>query len=282
MAVTAHFSRFRGILTLLVLLTMVGASMVVPGGWAFGSIVTARGSGLVARVTYTGTYPVVKDLRLTITRSGQRVYDARVRSKFCGIECTPVGLRVARLQPGAADIVLSLYTGGAHCCYVDQVFTRGAGGVYRVSEHDFGDPGSRLRVFAGYAYPQFLTADDAFAYAFTDYAASGLPVRVLRFRAGSFVNVTRRYPMLIRSDARLWMGAFRAQAGQHYADSTGLIAAWAADEVELGRLHLVTSFLAREAAAGHLNSGLSPITPSGKKFVSALMTFLRRHHYLHA
>jgi len=67
---------------------------------------------------------------------------------------------------------------------------------------------------------------------------------------------------------------------QHYRDSVGVIAAWAADEDGLGHEKLVSSYLSQQAAAGHLNSALSPQEPGGQKFIGKLQRFLRTHGYL--
>ena len=64
-------------------------------------------------------------------------------------------------------------------------------------------------------------------------------------------------------------------AKQHYQDSVGLIAAWAADEDMLGHGKLVSRYLTQQLKAGHLNGGVS----HGKKFVTSLQRFLRKHGY---
>lgn len=126
---------------------------------------------------------------------------------------------------------------------------------------------------------ELQTADDAFAYEFTDYAASGLPIQILTFSNRHFSNVTRSYPRMIARDAATWMSAFRSMAGQHYQDSVGVVAAWAADEDLLGHSKRVNRFLARQAKAGHLKSTAGPAY-SGRKFIAKLRRFLRAHGYL--
>ena len=125
----------------------------------------------------------------------------------------------------------------------------------------------------------FVSADDYFAYEFTDFAASGLPIEIFSFSNGSFHNVTRRFPTLIAKDATVWLQAFHAQASSHYQDSVGVAAAWAADEDMLGHATAVKNFLAAQLKAGHLNSALSPIEPGGARFVTVLQAFLQKHGY---
>jgi hypothetical protein len=73
------------------------------------------------------------------------------------------------------------------------------------------------------------------------------------------------------------MRAFKAQAKQHYSDSVGVIAAWAADEDLLGHTKLVSRFLHEQAVAGHLNA---PFGTGGTRFVAKLQKFLRRRGYV--
>ena len=151
--------------------------------------------------------------------------------------------------------------------------------TYAKAERNFGDPGDRIEDLGHDGRFEFVTADDAFAYAFTDFAASGLPVQILKFSGGRFHDVTNQYPALIRKDAASWLKAFKGMARQHYADSVGVIAAWAADEYRLGNSAMANRYLSQQAKAGHLKSALAPTVPQGQKFVAALKTFLRRHGY---
>ncbi|HUY16064.1 MAG TPA: hypothetical protein VMV11_00740 [Acidimicrobiales bacterium] len=256
---------------------------------AFAASTAATSGDVSATFTYTGTFPQSSNPRLTISRAGKVVDDVAVTSKWCGHQCWPdyvspghSVLHVVRLrQHGPLDVVLDLYSGGAHCCTVEQVFSFDASsGTYKKFEYNFGDPGTKLVPLGPGGRDVFLSADDSFAYAFTDYAASGMPLEILSFSHDAFHNVTRSYPQLVAKDATQWLSAFDSAASSHYQDTVGLAAAWAADEDLLGHVSAVQRFLRAEQRAGHLNSALSPIQPSGQKFVVALQTFLRRHGYV--
>jgi hypothetical protein len=259
---------------------------VAPIATASAASTSASGGTLSATFSYGGSFPIAKHPLLTIRRSGQVVYRHAVTSSYCANQCWPsifVGyssLHVVSLNAGGPDVVLSLYSGGAHCCFVDQVYAP-SGSSFVKTEYDFGDPGARIAVLAPGQSPVFLSADDAFAYAFTDYAASGLPIRVLAFSNNHFVNVTRQYPSLIVRDAKRMWSAFSAQRSSHYSDSVGLFAAWAADEYLLGHSVNANAVAVAQARAGHLNSALSPVNASGMKFVRQLETFLKHRGYLH-
>jgi hypothetical protein len=266
---------------------LVALCVAVPPAGAASDRATL--GGVTAVFSYRGTFPESHGDHMTISKGGKVLYSKPVSSPWCLRGCWPnvpsssaEVVHIVQLQAnGPPDVVLDLYSGGAHCCSIEQVFSLlPASQTYRESEHDFGDPGVRLVKIGAGASDDFLSADDSFAYAFTDYAASGMPIEIFRFSDDAFHNVTRLFPDLIAKDARQWMQAFRAQASGHYDDTTGVVAAWAADEEMLGHPATVTAFLTAQARAGHLNSALSPVTPSDAKYVAALMRFMRRHGYI--
>jgi hypothetical protein len=256
---------------------------------ALATTQTAQSGNVTATFTFSGKYPNFTGLHLSIAQGGTVLYDQPVVSKLCGKFCAPgstsakvSSVHVLDLEHDAQpDVVLDLYSGGAHCCFIEQVFSFDPGTMtYGMTQHDFGDPGAQIVDLGHDGRFEFLTADDSFAYEFTDFAASGLPIQILTFSGGHFLNVTRQYPKLIAKDAARWMKAFNSMARQHYSDSVGVVAAWAADEQLLGHGKLVNGFLARQLKAGHLNSALSPTEPGGAKFVARLRKFLRTHGYL--
>lgn len=264
----------------------VTAACLLAAPVALATTQTAHGGNVTATFTFQGAVPNFHGLRLTIARGGTVVYDQPVVAKFCGKLCWPgpaIGgrpaVQVADLEhTGDPDVVLDLYSGGAHCCTVLQVFSYDPGTMtYAETERNFGDPDVRIVDLRHDGRLELLTADDSFAYAFTDYAASGLPIEIQTFAGGHFTDVTRSYPALVARDAAFWLKAFKGLARDHYSDSVGVIAAWAADEDLLGHVRLVNRFLAQQAKAGHLNA---PFATGGTKFIAHLQKFLRRRGYL--
>jgi hypothetical protein len=119
----------------------------------------------------------------------------------------------------------------------------------------------------------FVSTDNRFAYAFTDYANSGRPVQVWTLRRGAFRDMTRDYPSLIAQDAALHWRYFKRRPH----DDVGYFAAWAADEYLLGRKGLVNRRLARELHAGTLRVYFGP--DHGRRFAHDLKKDLRRWGY---
>ena len=270
---------------LLGIIAVIAACLIVAPP-ALATTQTAHGGNVTATFRFTGKVPNFHGLRLSISRGRTVVYDQPVVSKFCAKLCWPgpgIGKRpsvqvVDVEHTGDPDVVLNLYSGGAHCCTVVQIFSFDLGtSSYVETERVFGDPEARIVDLRHDGRFEFLTADDTFAYRFTDFAASGLPIEILTFANGRFTDVTRSYPRLVAKDAALWLKAFKGMARDHYADSVGVIAAWAADEDLLGHTKLVSRYLHQQAAAGHLNGSF---TPGGTKFIANLQKFLRRRGYL--
>jgi hypothetical protein len=272
---------------------LLGAAMVVSflvgAPAALASTQTATAGGVTATFTFEGTYPNYKHERLRIAQGSSVVYDQPVVASLCGTGCAPgsasappPSVQVLDLEhDGRPDVVLELFSGGAHCCTIEQIFSLRPGTTtYVKTGRNFGDPGAQIVDLHHNGRYEFLTADDSFAYEFTDYAASGLPIQILTFGNRRFHDVTGQYPGLVAKDAAGWLRTFKSMARQHYPDSVGVIAAWAADEDRLGHRKLVSRYLAEQLKAGHLNSALAPEAPGGAKFVVKLQRFLRRHGYL--
>ncbi len=125
--------------------------------------------------------------------TGPRVV-AELRGPSTGVSDPPVSIQIAELDPGNAhpEVVVSFFTGGAHCCSVSQVVTGNADGsewtTVDVGEFD-GGPLLAVDLDGDGTY-EFETRDNAFLYAFACYACSQAPLQVLALRSGKIKNVS--------------------------------------------------------------------------------------------
>jgi hypothetical protein len=267
-----------------------GTAALASGAAAFAATrsetVVAASGDVAATLTYTHApnddVAPFTDLRLTIAREGKTLYSAAVDNPACGKLCwpnLPGPLAVRDVEgDGQPDVLVNLYTGGAHCCNVTDLFRYDAAGHDFTSVlHIWGGPDYSLeRLDAGGDY-EFVTADDRFAYEFTAYAFSGLPVEILRLVDGRFVNVTRSYPKLAAADAaEQWKNYLENRAG---GTGLGFLGAWAADEYNLGRGAAVAKMLGQLEHANELRSSDPGIWVGGSKFVTALDRFLQKTGY---
>jgi hypothetical protein len=258
---------------LITLLVFLGAALGV------ASVAAASSNRVAASLTNISK---PGKMRLTIRRNGGVAYSQAVRSPACGSLCIPTAvgpgkspLKIVDLNSdGQPEVILGLYSGGAHCCFVDQVFSLDPGTMtYVKAQHDFFDSDPVLKRIAG-RY-EFAGSDARIAEAgLTDFADSGAPVEVWRFDARRFKDVTRQFPNLIRPDAARWLRLFK----HHLSNGVGLIAAWAADEDLLGNSALVSSALNTYAAQGHLRTPLQPGL-SGKAAVKQIEKLLHKLGY---
>jgi hypothetical protein len=225
--------------------------------------------------------PEWRNLLLTITRDGQQAFSADPRFAGCASRyCAPVGSGdrdSVSLQDldgdGEPEVIVNLYTGGAHCCFVSR-FYRWTGTGYVPANRNFGDPGYRIEDLGGDGVKELVTADYRFGYAFTAFAFSLMPVRVYDLRAGQWELVTRHFPELIRKDAAAAWRSFR-NAGK-LGEPRGAIAAWAADRYLLGRKATTRRTLNKLARQGRLHG---EFPKSQRKFVRMLLTFLAKRGY---
>jgi hypothetical protein len=264
----------------------LSAGLALPAA-ALASTQSGHSGDVSATFSFTGTAPFVKHQRLKIVRAGKVIYDQAVSSPLCADQCGPgvFGRHASSVSvrdiesDGSPDVILSLFSGGANCCFLDQVFSFDPGTMtYVETERDFAYEGAAIKDLAHNGHSEFVSSDPAFVGEFTDNAGSGAPIEILTFSARRFHDVTRQYPKQIAADAAGWLKLFHHP--QTKDDTVGLIAAWAADEELLHNNKLVQLTLASEASKGDLLSPPSGgVWPSGKRFIKALNRFLVKNGY---
>ena len=172
---------------------------------------------------------------------------------------------------GSPEVLLNLYSGGAHCCYSTVI-------SYWVQEppheasllHDWGDPGYRLEDLDQNGRPELVSRDAGFAYAFTSYAASRMPPQIWRFARGRLEDVTRDFPSYIEKDAAECWKAFQELSPKDPTgnDVRGLAAAYVADEYLLDR-----------GSEGWRRLLAAYQKPDRKKFFAQLTALLNKNGY---
>jgi hypothetical protein len=276
-------------------LLFAAAGVVVPGAQASPGKVqheTASAGTVVATVSYrqwSPRNPIRYYVRLSVVRDGVEVYDAvvphlRIPGDRAGNQ--PLGtlsggrtITVRDLDgDGEPEIVLDFYWGGAHCCYWTRIY-RWDGRAYVQRAHLWGDTGYRLQDLRPPS-PSFVTVDDRFAYAFTSFAGSAMPVQISDYRGGRLVNVTRSFPDRVRRDAERqlrWLAAAKRNG-----ETRGVLAAWAADECLLGRSAYAFAWLGAHPAlyTGRFADAGFGTGPTAQDYRAALRRFLRRTGYL--
>jgi hypothetical protein len=225
-----------------------------------------------------------KGEKLTIVRAGQTLFNGVPGPGKCRETCDPT-VALGSAQPplivrdidddSEPDVVYTAYTGGAHCCIVAEFYALSPDSTrYTRVSHFFGDPGFRIEDLDHNGQPEVVTADDRFAYRFTAYAFSGLPLLVLRYSHGVFTDLTTSFPGRLRAEsARFWRN-YKKLRGNKDDTARGQISAWAADQYRLGHRKHALAVLRAQARRGFLAH------PGGAaKFITRLDRFLRKHGY---
>lgn len=261
---------------------------VVPASQA--ETITATFGTLRADLTYAPG-PFANELgNLSVTRVTTVAYDAKVDAKDCGGTCylgtdpaDAAALRVMDLDlDGEPEIIANVYTGGAHCCAVARVLAyQPLSGTYSVTDRNFGDSGYVVTDVGDDLSIEFQGADSRFAYRFTAFAFSGLPILLYRFDRGVFLDVTKSYPSALIFDAAQWRKAIRKgiKKGRLKKDTDlrGFYAAWAADQYRLGHGRSVKKSLKKASRRGWLKG--NGIGKQNGAFVTDLLRFLKRTGY---
>lgn len=213
----------------------------------------------------------VNNVRIQISRQGQTLLDAAVPESNLVVLAArgEVPVEIQDLDAdGEPEVILDLYTGGAHCCTVSNIYRYLPDqNTYQASTKDWRDYSYRRESLNGDAVPEFVSADPRFAYQFTSFAGSGVPVQIWNYRAGRWTDVTRQYPARIYNDAFRWWQSFervRRENPNHEAlEVRGVLAAYMADKYLLGqeedgwrRLRQVYRYSDREQYFGELRSFL--------------------------
>jgi hypothetical protein len=217
------------------------AAALVPAVSAASAPDQPGGGGVLVRAQIAFS-PSAQGVRLVIRRDGRRVFDAPV---------APYSRQFDHLQPVSRpgrkpislldldgdrepEVVLDFSWGAAHCCFWSRIYRWDAARrTYRSFRHLWGNALYRFADLERDGYGEFVASDDRFAYEFTSFAESALPLQVWTYRPAGLVDATRSYPALIEADATRQWRAYRGARGRRSV--RGVIAAWTAEECLLDR-----------------------------------------------
>jgi hypothetical protein len=285
----------------------------------------------LARMAFHGTTNTLKYDRLTITLSKESLDDPKLcRDKQNTIPCSVLtakgqydgklafqlfgadeaastedgdwapSISIWQLDPTAVvpQIVLSYYTGGAHCCMVFKVATVDEGEKWHVVDagyHD-GDVGYRFIDVTHDGGTELIGVDDSFLYKFASHAGSYVPTKVSTIKSGQLVDVTKDakfHPFLVRELRRMEDSAKQSPI----SEINGFLAGWVAQKALVGEVgeawsRMLASYdrrardgleLCRVEERVWIKSPF-PQCPQGQQytviFPEALAVFLVQHGYL--
>jgi hypothetical protein len=240
-------------------LTLAAVSVVSLVSVAPAAARTVRVSTWLTWQPHRATPTFASDIRLSITRNGKhRLARARVvRGSSWMVPREPhrsVPVHVVDLAGrGEPNVLVDLYTGGAYCCNEVRIYRWTGHRYVRSPLYDFGESGYRLRRLGHGRSVELVSAFPAYAVLDVTHLDSGYPVQAWRFVHGRLRNVTRRYPALLRRDARAW----REEEARRRASglpSVGMLAAYVVDLQRAGERTAADAALDAAALDGELDT----------------------------
>jgi hypothetical protein len=199
--------------------------------------------------------------RLHVERAGVR-YDVTIVD-VCDEGCIVVqddggdratsAVKVTDLDgDGEPEVLVDTFSGGAHCCVTARLLTWDGTG-YTPKDISYGDVGYALKDADGDGRPELVGYDPRFSTVFTAFAASAFPPQIFHIEKGATVDVTRKFPAVVRADAKLRLRELRkAKRGD---DARGVLAAYVADQYLLGTGKVGTAEIDRQHRAGRVSAG---------------------------
>jgi hypothetical protein len=230
-----------------------------------------------------------RSIRVKIARAGVTLRDEQM-PRICGIGCVPANTYVRRKSirlrdldaDGEPEVIVALFTGGANCCSYLLVYGyRPLDGTYGRAANNFGTYGYRLMDRDRDRVIEFRGGDLRFRGAFQCGACGPQPIRIWRYRAGAFRDVTRRYPGLIRADARRTFKRYLRVRSEGLDFVKGHLTPYVADQCLLRRCRRGLAAVQRAYRRGELSRrpGGYDLPPYGKAYIRALVRFLGRSGY---
>jgi len=169
---------------------------------------------------------------VTISADGKEV--AKLEGDGGGFADPLVSVQIAEFDPGNPhpEVVVSFYTGGAHCCSDTSVVTSNADGSAWASVDVGQFDGSPLLAtdLDGDGRYEFAVRDNAFLYAFACYACSEAPLEVFTVESGAVKIVTSE--ARFRPAQESWL---KSMIGNVPGDDVnGFLAGYVGEKIVLG------------------------------------------------
>jgi hypothetical protein len=132
-----------------------------------------------------------------------------------------------------SEVIVSTFSGGAHCCMSYTIYGWQQNKFVAAKLGPLDGGGGQFKDLDGNGTLEFVTADNAFFYAFAPYAGSFPPTRIYQYKAGRFVNATRQYPKTLKAHAWDMFTALQQHQNEDIS-LNGILAGYVAQKILLG------------------------------------------------
>ena len=168
---------------------------------------------------------------VTVRSSGRDV--ASVRFDDQGPD-NSTAAEIARLDGSSPfpQVVITHFTGGAHCCTLMKVLTFVNGRWETVNVGEFDSGGPQIEDLNGDGAVELVGKDDSFDYAFASYAESYAPPRVLRLAGAKIVDASHS-PEFRRPILQMLLANQGVATSDMWRDN-GFLGGWVAHNAMVG------------------------------------------------
>lgn len=156
-------------------------------------------------------FPYAKDIKFTFedyvfrTKYDTSEWSSTLTVKYKGKEITKTVFEgwidtmntIDFNNTGKKNLLLSMYTGGAHCCVYLFLGVMDKGKFYISDTLYLGNSWFEVCDIDNDRMLEINTSTDMLAYAFTNYAETRFPPRVYKIKSNKFKNVTKNYPDVV-------------------------------------------------------------------------------------
>lgn len=220
-----------------------------------------------AEISYPSDRPVAENVRLKISRNNSIVFNGIIADRTSRMLTLSIQDLDGDKEP---EVIFNHNPGmGTRCCTASQIYGyQRASKKYTAATGNWGGAGfPKVQDLNGDGKYEFLYMDWRFAYAFTSFADSALPIRIWQYRQGKVTETTSQYPQVIRQrikDGNKWYQTLVSEN----RELKGSFAAYAAEKFLLGE---------REEALAEIQRNY----PGNDKqeFITQLLGFLKKTGY---
>ena len=168
----------------------------------------------------------IGDQTVFTIKGGTDVASGQPRAHVFLIKLNPTG--------SMPQVVMTSFTGGAHCCTETQIATSDSDGRWSVLKADTLDAdGYQFEDLGGDGASEVVSIDNSFLYAFDCYACSYAPVRIQKLQGTRLRDVHLDYPRFLRQD--LYRMEYSAERAQELWHSNGFLGGWVAAKALVGQ-----------------------------------------------
>jgi serine protease Do len=212
--------------------------------------------------------------------------------EFEGLQYNRAAVAKLLLSSPSPQVVITNYTGGAHCCTETWILSRDTKqAVWSKTQGETLDgDGYSFEDIDGDGALEMLSVDNHFLYAFDSYAGSVAPVKIAKFQNGKIEDVSEAPAMHARLVQDLAGIEFEAKTRPESWKQNGFLAGWVASKIRLGEgdtawnrvlanIDMKSDFGPQECTSGQNVSDCPADNLKPIPILKALASFLKENGY---